>query len=202
MRIKNAILVLMSFVATGFGVTAFSYAHNTPVEEAVKTSFWSDTMIAYLITFGIMVVYSFITGAVSLGLSINSKKSMKIGNALLTKILMIPFFVVNFMYWFPYIFGLGFLSMIGIVILPFALFAIPAILLGVISVTGTYIIMFSTSANLIVPFIKKIYMIILCHLLGRSLEHPPGFDRALKHDKQFQMFFSKLIHFHFLMPSS
>ena len=47
--------------------------------------------------------------------------------------------------------------MIGIVILPFALFAVPAILLGVISVTGTYIIMFSTSANLIVPFMKKVF---------------------------------------------
>ena len=37
------------------------------------------------------------------------------------------------------------------------LFGLPAVIIGCLAVTGTYTIMLSTSINLIVPFIKKVF---------------------------------------------
>ncbi len=37
---------------------------------------------------------------------------------------------------------------------------------------------------------------------GGSLEHPPGFCRALKHNKSFRMFFSELIYPYFSLDTS
>ena len=151
MKIKNALLVIMSFVATAIAIVFFVGARTGSIDDDTLT----NLIFAYFITFVVIWVYAFISGVVSLVFSISSKKPANAKNALIAKILMIPFFLVNFAIWFLLIFGF---SMISFIPVPGAfLFGIPAIILGCLSVTGTYVIMISTSVDVIVPFVKKVF---------------------------------------------
>lgn len=151
MKIKNAILVIMSFVATAIAIVFFVGASTGSIDNDTLT----NLIFGYFITFVVMWVYAFISGIFSLVISVSSKKPANPKNALITKILMIPFFLVNFTVWFLLVFGF---SMISFVPVPGAfLFGLPAVIIGCLSVTGTYVIMISTSVDVIVPFIKKVF---------------------------------------------
>ena len=104
-----------------------------------------------------MWVYAFFTGLISLGVSIGNKRKVHYMSALITKILMIPFFVVNLLMWIQILGFFGIVSLVTIIFGGLLLFGIPTVVLGCLAVTGTYVIMISTSVNLIVPFIKKIF---------------------------------------------
>ena len=150
--IKNAILVIMSLVAASFAVLLIYGIKTNSIDGETLQTFFKG----YLITFVAMVVYSFFTGVISLGLSISNKRKPGFAGSLITKILMIPFFLVNFAFW-VYLLG-----MFGIVALFTAymggfLLGIPTIIIGCLATAGTYIIMLSTSINLIVPFIRKVF---------------------------------------------
>ena len=151
--IKNTLLVLMSFAAAIIGVKFLNgIKTDTISQDKMQTLFY-----AYLIVFVAMWVYAFFTGLISLGLSIRSKRKVHCVSSLITKILMIPFFVVNLLMWIQI---LGFFGKISVAMLLFGgilILGIPTIILGCLAVTGTYVIMISTSVNLIVPFIKKIF---------------------------------------------
>ena len=151
--IKNTLLVLMSFAATIIGATFLNGINTDSISQhKMQTLFY-----AYLIVFVVMWAYAFFTGLISLGLSIKSKRKVHYISSLITKILMIPFFVVNFLMWIQV---LGFFGKISVALLIFGgilILGIPTIILGCLAVTGTYVIMISTSVNLIVPFIKKIF---------------------------------------------
>ena len=151
--IKNTLLVLMSFVAAIIGATLLiGMKTDTLSQHKMQT-----LLYAYLIAFVIMWVYAFFTGLISLGVSIGNKRKVHYMSALITKILMIPFFVVNLLMWIQILGFFGIVSLVTIVFGGLLLFGIPTVVLGCLAVTGTYIIMISTSVNLIVPFIKKIF---------------------------------------------
>lgn len=150
--LKNAILVIMSFVAATLGVLLIVGVKT----EAINGVDLAKLFKGYIITFVAMCIYSFFTGLISLGLSISSKRKIDFAGSLITKILMIPFFVVNFAFW------VCLLGVFGIVALFTAymggfLLGIPTIIIGCLAVSGTYIIMLSTSIDLIVPFVKKLF---------------------------------------------
>ena len=150
--IKNAILVIMSLVAASFAVLLIYGIKTESIDSETLATFFKG----YIITFVAMVVYSFFTGAISLGLSISNKRKPGFAGSLITKILMIPFFLANFAFW------VCLLGMFGIVSLFTAymggfLLGIPTIIIGCLATAGTYLIMLSTSINLIVPFIRKVF---------------------------------------------
>ncbi len=151
--IKNTLLVLMSFAAAIIGAKFLNgISTDTLSQHKMQTLFY-----AYLIVFVVMWAYAFFTGLISLGLSIKSKRKVHYISSLITKILMIPFFVVNLLMWIQV---LGFFGKISVALLLFGgilILGIPTIILGCLAVAGTYVIMISTSVNLIVPFIKKIF---------------------------------------------
>ena len=150
--IKNTLLVLMSFVAAIIGATLLiGMKTDTLSQHKMQT-----LLYAYLIAFVIMWVYAFFTGLISLGVSIGNKRKVHYMSALITKILMIPFFVVNLLMWIQILGFFGIVSLVTIIFGGLLLFGIPTVVLGCLAVTGTYVIMISTSVNLIVPFIKKI----------------------------------------------
>ena len=151
--IKNTLLVLMSFVAAIIGATLLiGMKTDTLSQHEMQT-----LLYAYLIAFVIMWVYAFFTGLISLGVSIGNKRKVHYMSALITKILMIPFFVVNLLMWIQILGFFGIVSLVTIIFGGLLLFGIPTVVLGCLAVTGTYVIMISTSVNLIVPFIKKIF---------------------------------------------
>lgn len=151
--IKNTLLVLMSFAAAIIGATLLiGMKTDTLSQHEMQT-----LLYAYLIAFVIMWVYAFFTGLISLGVSIGNKRKVHYMSALITKILMIPFFVVNLLMWIQILGFFGIVSLVTIIFGGLLLFGIPTVVLGCLAVTGTYVIMISTSVNLIVPFIKKIF---------------------------------------------
>ena len=151
--IKNTLLVLMSFAAAIIGATLLiGMKTDTLSQHKMQT-----LLYAYLIAFVVMWVYAFFTGLISLGLSIGSKRKVHYMSSLITKILMIPFFVVNLLMWIQILGFFGIVSLVTLVFGGLLLFGIPTVVLGCLAVTGTYVIMISTSVNLIVPFIKKIF---------------------------------------------
>ena len=150
MKIKNALLVLMSLFAATLGVLLFVSCYGDYFSKEVE----NFIVYGFFISFIVMVAYSFITGIFALVTSLNNPDKIDIKSSLVTKILMIPFFLVNFAIWFTLVFGMGLLSFTPV---PGAfILGIPAVIVGVLSCSGTYIIMISTSINLIIPSIKKI----------------------------------------------
>ena len=110
--IKNTLLVLMSFAAAIIGVKFLNGINTDTISQhKMQTLFY-----AYLIVFVVMWAYAFFTGLISLGLSIRSKRKVPYISSLITKILMIPFFVVNLLMWIQV---LGFFGKISVALLIF-----------------------------------------------------------------------------------
>ena len=150
MRFKNALFVILSFISATLGVLLFVSSKVTFSE-----SFEDFVVMGFFVSFIVMVAYAFVTGIISLVASINNPEKIDTKGSLVTKILMIPFFLVNFAVWFTLVFGMTILSFTPI---PGALLlGVPAVIVGILSCAGTYIIMISTSINLIVPFVRKFF---------------------------------------------
>ena len=150
MKFKNALFVILSFISATLGVLLFISSKGTFSE-----SFKDFVVMGFFVSFIVRVEYAFVTGIISLVVSINNPEKIDTKGSLVTKILMIPFFLVNFAVWFALVFGMTILSITPI---PGAfLLGVPAVIVGVLSCGGTYIIMISTSINLIVPFVRKIF---------------------------------------------
>ena len=150
MKFKNALFVILSFISATLGVLLFVSCYGDYFSKDVQ----DFIVYGFFISFIVMVAYAFVTSIFALVSSINNPDKIDIKGSLVTKILMIPFFLVNFAIWFTLVFGMALLSFTPI---PGAfILGIPAVIVGILSCSGTYIIMISTSINLIVPFIKKL----------------------------------------------
>ena len=150
MKFKNALFVILSFISATLGVLLFISSKRTFSE-----SFEDFVVMGFFVSFIVMVAYAFVTGIISLVASINNPEKIDTKGSLVTKILMIPFFLINFAVWFTLVFGMTILSFTPIQ--GALLLGVPAVIVGVLSCAGTYIIMISTSINLIVPFVRKIF---------------------------------------------
>lgn len=150
MKTKNKVLVVISYIAAFFGIDLIwdllSKSSNTESMQFSLTSF--------IVLFVVMWVYSFLSGAIGLAFSTDKNKEVDYKDALLTKILMIPFFVVNFIIWLG---AVGLIGVLSFMPIPGAfILGLPAVLIGCLAVTGTYVIMLSTSSGIIIPCIRKL----------------------------------------------